>query len=136
MTLFFFSCRRRHTRCALVTGVQTCAHPIYFHREKLNAPHQIRSLIEFFNRIGQEPSLNPTVERPIQRRHYLELLPFGQYLFVLAKIRREGHGAKPRHCRGLAPSRRTQWFILSTKIPPTKKHTNRKHRRTARSMDN
>src|SRR3546814_5695700 len=21
--------RRRHTRCALVTGVQTCAHPIY-----------------------------------------------------------------------------------------------------------
>src|SRR3546814_8334918 len=26
--LFFFSSRRRHTRCALVTGVQTCARPI------------------------------------------------------------------------------------------------------------
>src|SRR3546814_18035940 len=26
---FFFSSRRRHTRCALVTGVQTCALPIY-----------------------------------------------------------------------------------------------------------
>src|SRR3546814_5456012 len=26
--LFFFSSRRRHTRCALVTGVQTCALPI------------------------------------------------------------------------------------------------------------
>src|SRR3546814_6706311 len=25
---FFFSIRRRHTRCALVTGVQTCALPI------------------------------------------------------------------------------------------------------------
>src|SRR3546814_4359461 len=25
---FFFSSRRRHTRGALVTGVQTCAHPI------------------------------------------------------------------------------------------------------------
>src|SRR3546814_15343194 len=25
---FFFSSRRRHTRCALVTGVQTCALPI------------------------------------------------------------------------------------------------------------
>src|SRR3546814_2203109 len=24
----FFSSRRRHARCALVTGVQTCAHPI------------------------------------------------------------------------------------------------------------
>src|SRR3546814_6234931 len=29
MLLFFFSSRRRHTRCALVTGVQTCALPIY-----------------------------------------------------------------------------------------------------------
>src|SRR3546814_8701727 len=27
--LFFFSSRRRHTRCALVTGVQTCARPIW-----------------------------------------------------------------------------------------------------------
>src|SRR3546814_1789669 len=31
--VFFFSSRRRHTRCALVTGVQTCALPICF-----NAP--------------------------------------------------------------------------------------------------
>src|SRR3546814_8071074 len=28
--VFFFSSRRRHTRCALVTGVQTCALPIYW----------------------------------------------------------------------------------------------------------
>src|SRR3546814_15002242 len=27
--LFFFASRRRHTSCALVTGVQTCALPIY-----------------------------------------------------------------------------------------------------------
>src|SRR3546814_18820727 len=26
--IFFFSIRKRHTRCALVTGVQTCALPI------------------------------------------------------------------------------------------------------------
>src|SRR3546814_624518 len=32
---FFFSIRRRHTRCALVTGVQTCALPI------LTRPHAI-----------------------------------------------------------------------------------------------
>src|SRR3546814_6917586 len=30
--VFFFSSRRRHTICALVTGVQTCALPIYGHR--------------------------------------------------------------------------------------------------------
>src|SRR3546814_3807737 len=29
MVFFFFSSRRRHTRCALVTGVQTCALPIF-----------------------------------------------------------------------------------------------------------
>src|SRR3546814_4251308 len=31
MLVFFFSSRRRHTRCALVTGVQTCALPIWQH---------------------------------------------------------------------------------------------------------
>src|SRR3546814_5405610 len=29
VVLFFFASRRRHTRCALVTGVQTCALPIF-----------------------------------------------------------------------------------------------------------
>src|SRR3546814_7786904 len=29
MYVFFFSSRSRHTRCALVTGVQTCALPIF-----------------------------------------------------------------------------------------------------------
>src|SRR3546814_18653484 len=33
--VFFFSSRRRHTRCALVTGVQTCALPISFDRSSL-----------------------------------------------------------------------------------------------------
>src|SRR3546814_7856484 len=32
MLFFFFSSRRRHTRCALVTGVQTCALPICLER--------------------------------------------------------------------------------------------------------
>src|SRR3546814_3283393 len=34
---FFFSSRRRHTRCALVTGVQTCALPIYHFRQPQQA---------------------------------------------------------------------------------------------------
>src|SRR3546814_2608038 len=37
---FFFSSRRRHTRCALVTGVQTCALPIW---NRLNFPLRWRS---------------------------------------------------------------------------------------------
>src|SRR3546814_4608338 len=36
---FFFSSRRRHTRCALVTGVQTCALPIsVFRRNQIASP--------------------------------------------------------------------------------------------------
>src|SRR3546814_9246094 len=32
--IFLFSSRRRHTRCALVTGVQTCALPICLRLER------------------------------------------------------------------------------------------------------
>src|SRR3546814_2143364 len=35
LVLFFFSCRRRHTSCALVTGVQTCALPIFLGKCRL-----------------------------------------------------------------------------------------------------
>src|SRR3546814_4841548 len=35
--VFFFSSRRRHTRCALVTGVQTCALPIFGQAKELLA---------------------------------------------------------------------------------------------------
>src|SRR3546814_13956007 len=34
--MFFFSSRRRHTRCALVTGVQTCALPICSHGQSVS----------------------------------------------------------------------------------------------------
>src|SRR3546814_6050349 len=38
---FFFSSRRRHTRCALVTGVQTCALPICHIAPCAAADHQM-----------------------------------------------------------------------------------------------
>src|SRR3546814_4790096 len=41
--MFFFSSRRQHTRCALVTGVQTCALPIYFYAD-LPQGYQISQL--------------------------------------------------------------------------------------------
>src|SRR3546814_10063981 len=43
--LFFFSSRRRHTRCALVTGVQTCALPIC--GQKIMNPEGLRFPDEF-----------------------------------------------------------------------------------------
>src|SRR3546814_9803210 len=46
VVFFFFSSRRRHTRCALVTGVQTCALPIY-----------VPALMEYIERYGAHLNL-------------------------------------------------------------------------------
>src|SRR3546814_1456276 len=53
--LCFFSSRRRHTICALVTGVQTCALPISFHASEL--PY-------VFGQIGSDAALPPNWPRP------------------------------------------------------------------------
>src|SRR3546814_3137501 len=44
---FFFSSRRRHTRCALVTGVQTCALPISHAR-----PHRLPKRLHLLRHPG------------------------------------------------------------------------------------
>src|SRR3546814_583771 len=46
MCVFFFSSRRRHTSCALVTGVQTCALPISAARLEKFDPVPV---VKFFN---------------------------------------------------------------------------------------
>src|SRR3546814_4183745 len=48
---FFFSSRRRHTRCALVTGVQTCALPIYGGAIGLVTTHDL-ALTSIADRLG------------------------------------------------------------------------------------
>src|SRR3546814_12417028 len=52
--MFFFSSRRRHTRCALVTGVQTCALPILI-------PPQEHDVADFsaFPIAGRWPAKHP-----------------------------------------------------------------------------
>src|SRR3546814_11494239 len=55
---FFFSIRRRHTRCALVTGVQTCALPILLRTQHLILSYEgmlsqtEKSVAEILNFIG------------------------------------------------------------------------------------
>src|SRR3546814_5609697 len=43
-SFFFYSSRRRHTGCALVTGFQTCALPIWLsgHGLDIRNPHEVR----------------------------------------------------------------------------------------------
>src|SRR3546814_12941146 len=45
-SVFFFSSRRRHTRCALVTGVQTCALPIAADRAQLGDGRLVARAVE------------------------------------------------------------------------------------------
>src|SRR3546814_3203442 len=52
LVVFFFSSRRRHTRCALVTGVQTCALPISTPTRDRNCPPSARPA-------GTPPALSP-----------------------------------------------------------------------------
>src|SRR3546814_5552148 len=72
---FFFSSRRRHTRCALVTGVQTCALPILVEitpmgsnkkpgvnaaeRDRLNSTYGPKIVERLFSKYGDLPALLP-----------------------------------------------------------------------------
>src|SRR3546814_19537017 len=53
LCIFFFSSRRRHTRCALVTGVQTCALPILSWLRSHNYP-DFRFLIDVRDMTDEE----------------------------------------------------------------------------------
>src|SRR3546814_7904881 len=57
LCLFFFSSRRRHTRCALVTGVQTCALPIW----SVSAPDQVLLSTDRLDRIRDVDPLDHTI---------------------------------------------------------------------------
>src|SRR3546814_6633108 len=66
---FFFSCRRRHTRGALVTGVQTCALPIYKSRIILTHTNaEVRDLnLAARARLRDSAALGPDVEVKAER---------------------------------------------------------------------
>src|SRR3546814_5910707 len=53
---FFFSSRRRHTRCALVTGVQTCALPISVRLAWLQLASTLRRIVSVSARSLFQPS--------------------------------------------------------------------------------
>src|SRR3546814_9112068 len=58
VVVFFLSSRRRHTRCALVTGVQTCALPI-FARTGIKAAVSDNITLERWKKSLWNASFNP-----------------------------------------------------------------------------
>src|SRR3546814_21198050 len=59
--IFFFSSRRRHTRCALVTGVQTCALPILL--REFHVDRQAPYFAEYTRKYSDFPLLVKLNER-------------------------------------------------------------------------
>src|SRR3546814_4196064 len=82
--LFFFSSRRRHTRCALVTGVQTCALPIFGltlgspNDRYINDAQVSQAVAQMLTRIGIETEVDAvTASTFFKRRNAHE---FSMYL--------------------------------------------------------
>src|SRR3546814_8001486 len=69
MYCFFFSSRRRHTICALVTGVQTCALPIwvFFNRIKGHQRLVTQDSFNFFTLLN-DSALGFYLRRYFRRR--------------------------------------------------------------------
>src|SRR3546814_4175510 len=77
--VFFFSSIRRQTRCALVTGVQTCALPIFMQApyRHSNREHQQEGHLSgcyTFSSYCSSPSLQPS-DKALQAEWYSTLCP-------------------------------------------------------------
>src|SRR3546814_1384676 len=77
--VFFFSSRRRHTRCALVTGVQTCALPIWGIADE----HQLRHSGAVLTRQSQIAAMRllPLRGQSVRRIALCSMPPVGLAVF-------------------------------------------------------
>src|SRR3546814_14425589 len=64
LVMFFFSSRRRHTRCALVTGVQTCALPISRCRREHRLPDHATEVDPLAALLAEATHHRRLVDRP------------------------------------------------------------------------
>src|SRR3546814_3356945 len=69
MVNFLFSSRRLHTRCALVTGVQTCALPILIEPQPLAKPDRgrVAAMLAADAELDTGPGLAPARRRDLDQ---------------------------------------------------------------------
>src|SRR3546814_166400 len=114
---FVFSSRRRHTRCALVTGVQTWALPIYQFSQELrfsspdsSAVKWVGGLFYYEDRVNRTERFNVVVSAPfpvglggdntgIQRARSTSYALFGQFTLPFASIWELTLGGRLTHDR-------------------------------------
>src|SRR3546814_5202692 len=78
--LFFFSSRRRHTRCALVTGVQTCALPIFAVDTHIFRISNRTGLAPGKTPLAVEKTLDRVVPQPFRLHAHHWLILHGRYV--------------------------------------------------------
>src|SRR3546814_7028250 len=108
--LFFFSSRRRHTRCALVTGVQTCALPIFHERQHVGdrqQPDDVIAIGQPLAALGRrgDRSVRGVAHRALCGHRYSPAAPCGGYN-VLAD-----------------PRTTVAWLDSSMPLPRSEEHT-------------
>src|SRR3546814_18594255 len=126
--IFFFSSRRRHTRCALVTGVQTCALPISFNTEPLTG--QVAAA--FAERFGKDrvKQIPPTMAGEDFGRFYLADRTIQSIIFWVGGVRSEERRVG-KECVSTCRSRWSPYHYKKTthypnKQPYSKRNTFRK----------
>src|SRR3546814_11640690 len=103
MCFFFFSSRRRHTICALVTGVQTCALPICTGAFARTLPGRAHDLVE---RIDMPRRIADT-------RQWIEAQPFPDKAARLrSNLQKAGRGAADVSRRSLTATQAKAGPIL------------------------
>src|SRR3546814_20811694 len=99
--MFFVSSRRRHTRCALVTGVQTCALPILDDDDFLDeladldgGPEAREAIEAYLSRYGMRGAGELDITRPRWSEQPSVLVPL-----ILANVKsfQEGEAARRFH---------------------------------------
>src|SRR3546814_1832973 len=105
MFCFFFSSRRRHTRCALVTGVQTCALPLP-PTDRLVSSSDIRPVSAFecqnFPRLVGSGDAEAKSFNDLPCGTYLLRVAFGQFAGTTPKRVLQSHADIASHgcCHG------------------------------------
>src|SRR3546814_15657725 len=106
--MFFFSSRRRHTRCALVTGVQTCALPISWQQGRRVRHAAVRGSEDAIEeRDGEIGASDATVQIGV------DAAPYGDRVLVLEAIDRGLRASRQLHCCiGASPAKLDSCHVL------------------------
>src|SRR3546814_2587389 len=99
--VFFFSSRRRHTRCALVTGVQTCALPISS-IVSITSAHNVQKLGNAFEEASDMPTAVTQQGHP--RMNYTQIFRNGWAISGTAKAVKFLTGSKLAHNKKMCAS--------------------------------